>query len=131
LTQSIQNLSKVAVTLRAGKDRDTLDLTSNPVFFDFIYGVGKEGFCAFESALYGKLVGEKSMMTITADEAGEILGHMRMQICSSLGIAKITEPFFLETTVTGVSQADNRELVQAIAKAASQGGCGGNCDCGC
>jgi hypothetical protein len=84
-----------------------------------------------ESALYGKLVGEKSTMTITASEAGETFGHMRMQICSSLGIAKITEPFFLETTVTGVSQADNRELVQAIAKAASQGGCGGNCDCGC
>ena len=46
-------------------------------------------------------------------------------------IAKIADSFFLETTVTGVSQADNRELVQAIAKAASQGGCGGNCDCGC
>jgi hypothetical protein len=131
LTQSIQNLSKVAVTLRAGKDRDTLDLTPTPVPFDFIYGVGKEGFCAFESALYGKLVGEKSTMTITASEAGETFGHMRMQICSSLGIAKITDPFFLETTITGVSQADNRELVQAIAKAASQGGCGGNCDCGC
>lgn len=121
----------MAVTLQAGKDRDTLDLTPDPVLFDFIYGVGKEGFCAFESALFGKVAGEKSTITITADEAGEIFGHMRMQICSSLGLTKIADPFFLEITVTGVSQADNRELVQAIAKAASQGGCGGSCDCGC
>ena len=128
---SIQNLSKVAVTLQAGKDRDTIEITPNPVPFDFIYGVGKEGFCSFESALYGKSVGEKSSMMITAGEAGEIFGHMRVQICNRLGIAKIADPFFLEVTVTSVSQADNRELVQAIAKAASQGGCGGNCDCGC
>lgn len=131
MTLSIQNLSKVEVTLQAGKDRDTSDLTPNPVPYDFIYGVGKEGFCSFESALYGKSVGEKCTMIITSGEAVEIFGHMRMQICNSLGIARIEDPFFLEITVTGVSQSGDRELVQAIAKAASQGGCGGNCDCGC
>jgi hypothetical protein len=131
LTQTIQNLTKVAVTLRTGRERDKSKLTSDPVPFDFIYGVGTEGFCAFEAALSEKSEGETITMPVTAGEAGGIFGHLRRGIYQTLGMKKITDPFTLEVAITDVSQPDNRELVQAIAKAAAQGGCGGSCDCGC
>jgi len=131
LTLSINNLTKVVVTVRAGRDEDTFDLTSSPVPFEFIFGVGTEGFCAFESALYEKSEGEQVTMTVAAGEAGEVFGHLLTRIRHILGVPKIIEPLFLEVTITGVSQTDNHELVQAIAAAAGRGGCGGSCDCGC
>lgn len=131
MTIPIENLAKVEVTVRAGWEEDKFDLTSTPVPFEFIYGIGTEGFSAFESALYGKTEGEKVTMTVTAREADEVFGHLLVRIRHILGISKIAEPLFLEAIVTGVSQTDNRELVQAIATAAGWGGCGGSCDCGC
>lgn len=131
LTLPIGNLTKVVVTVRAGLEENTFDLTSGPIPFEFIFGVGTEGFCAFESALYEKSEGEKVTMTVAAGEAAEVFGHLLPRIRHILGIAKITEPLFLEVTITGVSQTDNHELVQAIAAAAGRGGCGGSCDCGC
>ena len=128
---SIENLTKVVVTVRAGREEDTFDLVSSPVPFEFIFGVGTEGFCAFESALYEKSEGEKVTIIVAAGEAGEVFGHLHARIRRILGIPKITEPLFLEVTITRVSQTDNHELVQAIAAAAGQGGCGCNCDCGC
>ncbi len=128
---SIENLTKVVVTVRAGREEDTFDLVSSPVPFEFIFGVGTEGFCAFESALYEKSEGEKVTIIVAAGEAGEVFGHLHARIRRILGIPKITEPLFLEVTITGVSQTDNHEHVQATATAAGQGGCGGTCDCGC
>jgi FKBP-type peptidyl-prolyl cis-trans isomerase 2 len=131
LTLSIENLTKVVVTVRAGREEDIFDLVSSPVPFEFIFGVGTEGFCAFESALYEKSEGEKVTMTVAAGEAGEVFGHLHGRIRRILGIPKITESLFLEVTITGVSKTDNHELIQAIAAAAGRGGCGGSCDCGC
>ena len=131
MIKTIENLTKVAVALRAGSERDGYNFTPEPVDFDFIYGAGSAGFCAFESALSEKGEGDKISLTIPAAEASEIFGHLRMPLYCALGIQKTADPLFLEVTVTGVSEADSRELVQSIARGASQGCGGDSCDCGC
>lgn len=131
MTTSIQNLTKVAVALRAGNDSDSYNFTPEPVDFDFIYGAGSAGFCTFESSLYEKSEGDKITLTVSAAEASEAFGHLRMPLYCALGLQKSANPLFLEITVTGISEVDNRELVQSIAKGASHGCGGGNCDCGC
>jgi len=131
LIRTIENLTKVAVALRAGSEKDRYNFTPDPVDFDFIFGAGSAGFCALESALYEKEEGEVITLTVPPAEASEVFGHLRMPIFCALGIPKSEDPLFLEVTVTGVSEADSRELVQSIARGASHGCGGDSCDCGC
>jgi len=131
VTNMIQNLSKVAVSLRAGDRENDYNLTSGSVDFNFIYGAGSGGLCGLESALYEKGEGDKISLTVQAAGASEIFGHLRMPIYCALGIRKQADPVFLEVTVTGVSEADSRELIQSIARGVSHSCGGGSCDGGC
>lgn len=131
MTRAIQNLTKVVVALRAGNDSDSFNFTPTPVDFDFIYGAGSAGFCTFESSLYEKSEGDKITLTVPAAKASETFGHLRMPLYCALGLKGLSDTLFLEITVTGINEVDNRELVQSIAKGASHGCGGGSCDCGC
>jgi len=129
LITSIQNLTKVAVALRAGSE--SCNFTSEPVDFDFIYGAGSAGLCTFEASLYEKSEGDKINLTVPAAEVSETFGHLRMPLYCALGLQKSAETLFLEITVIGVSEVDTHELVQSIARGASHSCGGGSCDCGC
>lgn len=131
MIKTIENLTKVAVALKAGSEKDRYNHTPEPVDFDFIFGAGSAGFCALESALFEKGEGDKIRLTVPAVEVSETFGHLRMPIYCALGLQNSAEPLFLEITVTGVSDADSRELVQSIARGASHSCGSGSCDCGC
>ena len=105
-----------------------MDLCKHPFSFQFIYGVGTEGVCLFEKALYEKRSGEEILLQVNPRQAGEIFGHLRQSLMSFL---PKTAPFYLKTTVTVIETADNREIVRAISKGTGSSDCGGGCDCGC
>ena len=131
MTNRIQNLSKVTVSLRAGDRENDYNLTSSSVDFDFIYGAGSGGLCGLESVLYEKGEGDIISLTVPAGGASETFGHLRQPLYCALGIRKKADPLFLEVSVTGVSEADSRELIQSIAKGVSHSCGDGSCDCGC
>jgi hypothetical protein len=47
------------------------------------------------------------------------------------GIGNAIITINLEIEVAAVTDADDREVVQSLAKISALGGCGGSCGCGC
>jgi hypothetical protein len=130
LTARIENLKKVTLLLSVGGARGNSDVTGSPVAFAFIYGVASEGLCPFESALYEKAVDERLELTVSAAEAQEFFGHLLLPLRQVLDLPIMPHTLELQVEVTAVNDADNREIVQSLAKAGS--GCGGgSCGCGC
>lgn len=127
----IENMMKVKVSTRAGSAEEKYDLVFEPVLFEFIFGAGSEGLCTFESRLSGKKPGESVKFSVSAGELHETFGHLRGDLFACLGLTQKQCPLFFEFSVKEISAADNRELVQSIARAVASGGCGGGCDCGC
>ena len=131
MTTTIQQLKKVSLAILAGSEPGKHSLTATPVVFGFIYGIGAEGPAPFEMVLVDKCVGEHVILTVTADEAPQFFGRFLGPIRQLLGLHLLPPSLSLHMTVMAVVDADNREVVQALAKATGHGGCGGSCDCGC
>lgn len=123
MTTPIQSLKKITLLLTAG------GTSSVPVSFTFIYGIASNGLCPFEQALLDKKEGEKLKLTVTDSEAHHFFSHLFLPLRQTLGLAIMPKILSLQVTISAVGDADNREVVQSLAKAAS--GCGGSCDCGC
>jgi hypothetical protein len=128
---TIQPLKKVTLSLMAGIKPEKYDLTGSPAAFEFIYGVASDGLCPFESALYDKHEGDKLALNIPAAGAQEFFGHIFQPLRQLLNLLIIPETIYLSIEVTAVVNADNREVVQSLAKALAHGSCGGSCGCGC
>jgi len=131
LTATTQLLKKITLSLLAGSTPDTMNLAQSPVTMEFIYGVGSSGLCPFETVLHDKQQGENLTLSVSADEAGEYFGHLLLPLRQALGLQLMPATMHLRIEVSGVRDADDREVVQSLAKALAHGGCGGSCGCGC
>lgn len=131
MTIPIQYLKKVKLTVLAGSEPGRHNLTPSPVGFEFIYGLGAEGLEPFEMALSDKCSGDSLALTVAAGDAAAFLGRFLRPIGHLLGLHLFPSTLCLYLTVTAVADAENREVVQALARSAGHGGCGGSCDCGC
>lgn len=125
LTTTIQPLKKVTLALYASNGSD------KKAVLDFIYGIASSGLCPFESALYDKGEGESLNFTISASEGYEFFGHLFLPLRQALGLEIMPEKIVLRVEVTTVADADNREVVQSLAKALAGCGHDGSCGCGC
>ena len=128
---SIQLLKKVTLSLRAGSKPEKFDLTTSPVALEFIYGVASDGLCPFESALHEKHQGDSLVLHVPTADAHEFFGHLFQSLRQVLGLQILPGIICLTIEVTDVADADNREVVQSLAKALAHGSCGGSCGCGC
>jgi hypothetical protein len=125
LTATIQHLKRVTLSLIAD------GVGSKPVIFEFIYGIASGGLCSFEGVLHNKSEGENLTITVSATEAHEFFGHLLLPLRQALGLQIMPETIILTAAVIAVADADDREVVQSLAKALAAGGCGGSCGCGC
>jgi len=118
----VDNMKKITLALETGTSQDSMDLSDQPFSFQFIYGVGTEGLCLFEKALFEKKIGEETVFRVDPHQASEVFGHLRQTLAPSLPLATT---FYLKSTIKAIETADNRELIRAIAEG------GGSTDCGC
>ncbi len=121
-------MKKIRVTLETGTSPDNMDLSQHPFSFQFIYGTGAEGVCLFEKALFEKRSGEEILLQVDPHQTGEIFGHLKQLLINFL---PMSAPFYLKTTIQAIEAADNREIVQAIAKGTGSSACGCSCDGDC
>jgi len=128
---SIQLLKKVTLSLRAGSKPEKFDLIASPIALEFIYGVASDGLCPFESALHDKHEGDRLVLSVPAAETHEFFGHIFQSLHQALGLHILPGTIYFTIEVTTVADADNREVVQALAKGLAHGSCGGSCGCGC
>ena len=124
--KSVDYLTKVTVSLEAGSGPDNMDLTRDPVQHTFVFGVAAHGITPFEKALFEGGVDDERTFPIQKDQACDILGHLGPPLLSRLSAPL---PFFLKARITHIAQADDREVIQAMA--ATLNACGDGCDCGC
>lgn len=125
-------MKKVTLSLipgSAGSASGKGGLTGSPAIFEFIYGLASGGLCPFESALSDKRAGESLSLNVSNAEAEEFFGHLFFPLRQALGLQLMPQAITLKVEVKAVVEADNREVVQSLAKATS--GCGGSCGCGC
>jgi len=127
--QKIESLKKTTLSIEAGTTPDTMDLTSEPLPFEFIFGVGKEGLTPFECELADKTEGDVVSFQVDPGKRCETFEHIAIPFPDVPG--HLTS-FYLKTQVVSVTPAGSREVVKAMAQVASCGdGCCGDGCCSC
>ncbi len=101
-----------------------MDLTSKPIPFEMVVGLGTEGYTPFEFELLGKKAGDTVEVGITRGNLLEMFGHLDVPLPEK---ARGLGSFFVRATVSQVTNAEQTEIVSAMAR--TVGGCGGSC-CG-
>jgi hypothetical protein len=129
-TEPVKHLKKVTLLLLAGSGPEKFDLIDSPVPFQFVYGVASDGLCPFESALSDKHEGDKLAISVSFSNLRLYFGYLYHNL-PALGAKIMPETLYMEIEVASVTDADDREVVQAIGKSLAHGGCGGSCGCGC
>lgn len=127
-TQIAGPLKKIILSYTAGTASDSRDLVSSPTDLELIFGVAADGFTPLECALSGKAAGDSGVLEISRKDLPEFFGH----ILSWREVFPVNyDPVFFHYAITAVSDAEAREVVRAMARAAGGGGCDGGCGCGC
>jgi len=119
----IGSLRKVSLLLEAGTGPDKTDLTAEPIPFEFIFGAGSQGLSPFEFELANKKEREGLSMPMRREELPDLFQHLPVP---SLAIPERINAFYLKVQIVKVSEADPKEVIKAMAEAAS---CADHC-CG-
>ena len=121
---AVKNLKKIGLTVQAGSKRDDMNIVSDLMVFELIFGIGTEGLTPFEFELAGKRVGDVIILHLNRSQIQDSFQHIHLPLptlpegCSEL---------FFTFKITSVSPAEDREIVSAIAAVANCGdGCCGN-----
>ncbi len=122
--RKIEGFKKVTVLIEAGTNEKEMDLTPEPVSFEFVVGVGPEGYTTFEYELLEKRVGDILHFEIQGWRFDEMFGRLAVPLPDKV---RSMDAFFMKVTVYGIGDADQKEIVRAMA--GRVGDCGGNC-CG-
>lgn len=124
-TQIVEPLKEIKVRYTAGSAPDQTDLIPSAETVRFVFGLGVDGLTPFEFELEGKSVGDRVQYRLSRSRVPEMFGHL----LHDMGYLPIQSgEFYLNVEVAGVSEVDQRQLVQALAATTS---CGGDCGCGC
>jgi hypothetical protein len=123
--QTVAPLRQVQLTLEAGTTSDTMELTPQPLAYDFIFGLGTGGLVPFEQALIDRRVGEQIRIRLDPKALKTTFEHLPLP---GLLLPEQTVDLFLRVTITAVSPADQREIIRQLAQGTA---CGGDCGCGC
>lgn len=119
----IEGIKKVALSVQWGESPDELKNLSETLSMEFIYGIGLVGLSPFEASLSGKESGDELSLRIQ----NEALADYFVNLAPSLqGIPAELEDIYLHVKVINVSEAEEKEVIRAMAEMAS---CGDHC-CG-
>ena len=122
----VENLKKITLTFQAGTASDAMDLTPKYPEFSFIFGLAPEGMTPFEYELVDKFEGDDILLHLQRDTLHGFFEHLNPPIWD---LMTDRDEVYLNVKVVGITIADNREVVKAMAEMAGHGG--GGCDCGC
>ena len=120
----VEGFKKVTLLLEAGTHDKNMDLTLKPGPFELVVGVGPEGYTEFEYELLGKKVGDMLHFEIQGRRFDEMFGRLAVPLPDKV---RGMDVFFMKVTVYNIADADQTEIIRAIA--GRVGDCGGGC-CG-
>lgn len=126
--KAIDSLKKVSLLLESGTMPDRMDLTSGPETYTFVFGAGSGGITPFEYEIIGKAVGDEVLIQLRQEEIAVKLEHMSQFITERI---PTRDTFYLKVKIIGITTAEDREIVQAMAENIRHGSHGCDCGCGC
>jgi hypothetical protein len=115
-TEKIEVLKKITLSVEAGTAPDATDLTLKSSQFEFIYGLGISGLTPFEIQLADKTVGEEIHLHISREEIPQVFQHL---LLFPLNLPEHLDAIYLKLKITKVIQADQREVIKALAEIAN------------
>jgi hypothetical protein len=115
-TEKIEVLKKITLSVEAGTAPDATDLTPQSSQFEFIYGLGISGLTPFEIQLADKTVGEEIHLHISREEIPQVFQHLHL---FPLNLPEHLDAIYLKLKITKVIQADQREVIKALAEMAN------------
>lgn len=119
----ISGIKKITVSVKAGDGPGEMNLWPEPIFFDFIYGIGTSGLSPFEVKLAEKEAGEIVALNLTRDEMPEFFTETFL-LFNRIPVDK--NEVYLIIQIVEVSDADQREVIKSMSGLAA---CGDHC-CG-
>lgn len=129
--EPVQLLKKVTLALASPPGLGASDPGGAPHALTFIYGVASGGLCPFETALHARQAGERLTIRVEVADAPAYFGHLFHPLDRLIARRPAAAALTLEIEVVAVTDASDREVVQAVADALAHGGCGPTCGCGC
>lgn len=111
------------MSLEACHPASSMNMTPEPLTFDFIYGIGSGGLSPLEIKLSGKREGDEVLIPMTVEEVPAFFQHL---LPPPLNLRDQGAGFTLKARIESVSEPDPREVIRAMAEAAE---CGSDC-CG-
>jgi hypothetical protein len=123
----VGNLKKITLKYSAGTKNDLDDLVPEFSTIEFIFGVASEGLTPFEYEIVDKNEGDTVALSLSADRFGETFQHLQLP---DLQIPNGQDHLYLKAKIVKVVQAENREIIKAMAEINACGGCR-ICSCGC
>jgi hypothetical protein len=124
-SDSIGPLKKVSLVYTVGRTPGSNDLIDTPKPLSFIFGLGVTGLTPFEYEIAGKQAGEGGVIPVHRQRVPAFFGHIMPW---GLNLSGEVDLFYLRYKITGIENAESREVVKAMAEASA---CGTGCDCGC
>jgi hypothetical protein len=125
-SRRVENLRKIKILLEAGTRQNQMNLTSEPLPCEFIFGIGKEGLTPFEFELAGKTEGDRAAFSVERQAVPQYFGHLLPLL--SRKILESREIFYITIEIVSISPPSALEMVKAMAALASECACG--CGCG-
>ena len=124
----VKNLKKITLTFQAGTSADAMDLIPQNPEFSFIFGLATEGMTPFEYELVDKSEGEEILLHLKKNALNRFFEHLSPPLGD---LFEGRDEVHLKARIAAVANAENREIVQAMADMAALGGSGCDCGCGC
>jgi hypothetical protein len=120
---AVENLKKVKITVQAGSSPESMDISPEPVYFEFIFGLGTSGLTPFEFSLANKHRDDEVILHINLRDIPETFAHIDLPLFQDL---PEMDSLYLKIRIVDIQPAAGRELIKAMAE---MGGCGDGC-CG-
>ena len=102
-----------------------MDLDIAPKTTAFIFGIGTTGLSPLEVNLAGKRIGDTVALSLGPNRVPALAEHLCRHMPQIPGG---NDPVYLQIRVEDIQEADNREIVRAMAE---MNECGEGCSCGC
>lgn len=114
--EKIDFLKKITLSVEAGTDADSKDLSPQSAQVEFIYGLGVTGLTPFELKLADRTVGEEIQFLINREEIPQFFQHL---LLLPLNLPDDLDAFHLRLKIIKVTSADEREVIKALAEIAN------------
>jgi len=122
MSTPVDHLKKVSLDLHTDTQTER---------FIFICGTASDGLCPFEYELLQKVAGDQLHLSVPRAKAFQTFAHLYVPLRTALHLTDLPETLDVTITIAAVTDPEPREVIQAMAQATDQNGCGGDCGCGC